>query len=84
MILTGAGTDLLTLPPKVGREVSFFNFYWDTPVISVLSFLPERCSCFFTFKCMGLEGGEMRSPLGLCVGLAAVMPRVCLSTVFND
>lgn len=26
VILTGAGTDLLTLSPKVGREVSFFIF----------------------------------------------------------
>lgn len=46
----------------------------------VLSFLLEECSGFFTFKYMELEGGDTRSPLGLCGGSAAVT----LNAVFSD
>lgn len=85
MILTGTGTDLLTLHPIVGHKVSFilfnfFFFHWDTPVIVVLSFLLGGCSGFFTFKCMELEGGDTRSPLGLCSASGAVT----LNAVFSD
>jgi len=40
VIWTGTGTSLLTLHPKVGHEVwggFLYYFYWDTPVILVLS-----------------------------------------------
>lgn len=59
--LTGTGTNLLTLHPKVGHKVSF---YWDTGVTLVLSFLPVGCSCLF--KCLRVEE-ETREVLWLFV-----------------
>lgn len=67
--LTGTGTNLLTLCPKVGHKVSFFIGTLELPWCCF--FLPVECSCFF--KCMRVEGRDTRSPLALCVGLAALV-----------
>lgn len=57
-------------------------FYWVIWVTLVLFFLPVGCSCFF--RCMRVERRDTRSPLALCVGLAALVPGPGGGTLLND
>lgn len=61
--LTGTATDVLTLHPKVGHEVSFFLF-----LLGHSSYLgavfSTRGMQLFTFNCVELGEGDMGSPLG--------------------
>lgn len=45
-------------------------------------FLPVGCNCFF--KCMRVEGRDTRSPLALCVGLAALVLGAGGGTLLNN
>lgn len=82
--LTGAGTDVLTLHPEVGHELSFFLLFLLGHSSYVGAVFSTRGMQLFTFNCMELGEGDMRSPVGLCIGLVAVMRRAYLSMVLND
>lgn len=84
MILTGTGTDLLTLYPKVEHEVSFFIFIGHPSYLGAV-FSYRRDAVVSLPSIVWSWRGEMGEVLlDLLLGLAAVMLRACLSAVFYD
>lgn len=85
MILTGTGTDLLALHPKVGHEVSFFLFLLGHSSCLGAVFFYQRDAVVSLPSMVRSWRGEIGEVLiDLLLGLAAVMLRACLSVVFYD
>lgn len=70
--------------PKLDTSCLFFVLFLLGHSSYVGAVFSTRGMQLFTFNCMELGEGDMRSPVGLCIGLVAVMRRAYLSTVLND